>query len=163
MGEWKTQRKTNTVPHSGHRLVVVGPSPQQFMVQCLFLNYKCSALEVKNEILNISLAESQDHNGYHILIYSYSCQKSLFSITQSLITLLGNHLSFHFIALRYKINVISLPQKTTTTTTTTTTKCIHVQYATQQGTPKCRKGHTMSKLCSIESRFTWKLIKEINN
>ena len=48
--------------------------------------------------------------------------KSLFSITLilicitlSLVTLLGNHFSFHFIALRYKRNVMSVQLITTTT------------------------------------------------
>ena len=83
------------------------------------------SLEVETEILNIVHVQCSLHllkagttMDNIFLSHSYTLvfsPKSLFSITLilicitlSLVTLLGNHFSFHFIALRYKRNVIFL-------------------------------------------------------
>ena len=64
-------------------------------------------LKARTTMDNIFLSHS------YILIFPpkslFSITLTLICITLSLITLLGNHFSFHFIALRYKRNVISLP------------------------------------------------------
>ena len=113
------------VPHSRHRLAVADPSPNPFITVCNLQNCKTTCPKVGNEILNIvhvqfilHLLKTRTTMDNIFLSHSYILvfpPKSLFSITLTLIcitlclvTLLGNHFSFHFIALLCKRNVISL-------------------------------------------------------
>ena len=111
---------SNPVPHSRHRLMVVDPSPQTIYFNLQFTKIvKTTCPKVENEILNIVHVQCSLHllkprttMDNIFLSHSYIpifLPKSLFSITLILIcitlssvTLLGNHFSFHFIALCYK-------------------------------------------------------------
>ena len=114
------------VPHSRHRLAVADPSPQSIYYNLQFTRIvrKTTCPVVENEIWNIvhvqcslHLLKARTMMDNIFLSHSYILTfppKSLFSITLilicitlSLITLLGNHFSFHFIALHCKRNVIS--------------------------------------------------------
>ena len=121
----QSKAKSYPVPHSRHRLVVVDPSPPIMHLLWFAIirkNCKTTCPKVENEISNIVHVQrilhllkartTMDNIFFsHSYIFVFS-PKYLFSITlilicttPSLITLLGNHFSSHFIALLCKRNV----------------------------------------------------------
>ena len=116
------------VPHSRHRLAVADPSPRSIYFSLQFtkkLKTTCPKVENENIVhvqFILHLLKTRNMMANIFLSHSYILvfpPKSLFSITLilicitlSLVTLLGNHFSFHFISLRYKRNVIFISYNT---------------------------------------------------